>query len=80
VRLARFSGFRFLSPFWSKYFYAYLDYSQYNGLEPAQLIRASAQDASQGIAIGEFTGLAKRYSELIASGKPSLDSARPDAL
>ena len=65
VRFARFSGFMFFSPSWSKYFYAYLDYKQYNGLQPGQLIRASTQDAVQGIAVGEFTGLARRYSELI---------------
>ncbi len=67
VRLAKSGNFEFFSPFWTKYFFAYLPYEEVKSLNPRQLGKFSSIRASEAIAAGDFTPLARIYSDLIKS-------------
>jgi len=57
----------FISPFWTKYFYAYLEYESASNLRPQQLIAASTRAAGEALAAGRFTQTGIAYKRLITS-------------
>ncbi len=66
VKLASYKGYEFISPFWSKYFFAYLDYEAVpKSLAYRQLSQLSNQEAFQNILRNETTPTGLTYQELI---------------
>ncbi|UCH51403.1 MAG: hypothetical protein JSV54_01130 [Chloroflexota bacterium] len=66
VKLANYNGYEFISPFWSKYFFAYLDYETVpKNLNYRQLTQLSNQEAFQNILSNEPTPTGLTYQELI---------------
>jgi hypothetical protein len=76
VRLAQVKGFDFVTPFWTRYFFAYLDYDEF-AAEPRD--RAVAQimgDAVQNMIDGVYTSTGQRYMAAIAAAKASAAAGR----
>ena len=66
VKLANYNGYEFISPFWSKYFFAYLDYEVVpKNLNYRQLTQLSSQEAFLNMLSHEFTHTGLTYRELI---------------
>lgn len=65
INLAYAREFEFVSPFWTKYFYAYLDYSEVSGKSPEDIIALSSAAAGKNIANGIFSSTGFKYKELI---------------
>jgi len=66
VKLANYKGYGFISPFWSKYFFGYLDYKAvHNSLTYRQLTQLSNQKAVQNILNHKLTGAGLTYQNLI---------------
>ena len=65
VKLAYVKEFEFVSPFWTKYFFAYLDYNEFNGRSSEELIAISSVEAGKNIVDGKFTSTGLKYKELI---------------
>ncbi|MFB3827327.1 MAG: hypothetical protein ACE15B_11190 [Bryobacteraceae bacterium] len=80
----------FVSPFWTRYFYGYLDYDRVRTLSPEALVSASLEAAAAGIVAGRFTPTAEAYraqansggSRLVAISAASLalGNVAPDSL
>jgi hypothetical protein len=67
VRLCRLANIEYLSPFWSLYFFAYLDYTPALGAASFDQIRAiSQQAAAQAEASGAVTGTGEFYKSLVS--------------
>jgi len=83
VKLAHWQQVKVLSAFWSRYFFAYLDYNQVVGPgpapPPATIISQSEQAAAAAIASGQYTATATAYQQLIAGGAFSPATAVSDA-
>ncbi len=69
VKFAHAQRLEFLSPFWTKYFYAYVDYEKAKSLDPRQLLTLSTQEAGKALAAGTFTQTGLAYRALI-TGAP----------
>jgi len=65
AKLAYAKEFEFVSPFWTKYFYTYLDYDEVSGKSPEELIALSSAEAGKNIVAGKFTSTGLKYKELI---------------
>jgi hypothetical protein len=65
ARLAVARRFAFLSLFWSKYFFDYLDYGQTARLDADQLLELSQVTATQAMLAGRLTGTGRTYRALI---------------
>ena len=65
TNLAYARKFEFVSPFWTKYFYAYLDYSEVSWKSAEDIISLSSAEAGNNIANGEFSSTGLKYKELI---------------
>jgi len=66
TKLANYKGYEFISPFWSKYFFGYLDYETVpKNYTYKQLAQFSNQKAVQNIMSHKFTGTGLKYQELI---------------
>jgi hypothetical protein len=66
VKLANLKGYEFVSPFWSKYFFGYLDYKTVpKNLSYLQLAQLSSQKAVQNILSHKFTDTGVTYQKLI---------------
>ena len=66
VKLASYKGYEFISPFWSKYFFGYLDYEAApKNLTYRQLTQLSNQKAFQNILNHKFTNTGLTYQKLI---------------
>jgi len=66
VKLANYKGYEFISPFWSKYFFAYLDYEAVpKNLNYRQMTQLSNQEAFRNILSNELTLTGLTYRELI---------------
>jgi hypothetical protein len=66
VRLAGYKGYEFISPFWSKYFFGYLDYQTVpKNLNYNQLTQLSNQKSVQNIMNRKFTDTGLTYQRLI---------------
>lgn len=68
-QFARAEGVEFMSPFWSKYFFAYADYSSVQrGATNGEIMRAADADIANNVMRGTFTGTGLAYQHL-AEGK-----------
>jgi len=65
TKLAYAKEFEFISPFWTKYFFAYLDYDKVSGKSPEELISLSSSEAGKNIVAGKFSSTGLKYKELI---------------
>jgi hypothetical protein len=65
TKLAYAREFEFISPFWTKYFFAYLDYDEVIGKSSEELIALSSAEAGANIVAGKFTSTGLKYKELI---------------
>jgi len=65
TNLAYARNFEFVSPFWTKYFYAYLEYSEVSGKSPEDIIVLSSAEAGKNLVNGLFTSTGLRYKDLI---------------
>jgi hypothetical protein len=66
VNLASYKGYEFISPFWSKYFFGYLDYETMpKNLTYKQLAQLSNQKAVQNIMSHTLTDTGLNYQKLI---------------
>ncbi len=61
AQFARHKQIEFLSPFWTRYFYGYLDYAQTRGLSNKQLLDLANVEASQNIVAGKPTATGGAY-------------------
>jgi len=64
---ANWKGSLFISPFWTQYFWAYLDYTQVSTMTPTQIINAADQAASAAIVSGATTPAGTAYAGMIAA-------------
>ncbi len=70
VKFSRLYGVAYLSPFWTGFFFAYLDYSpQIAGLSYHATAAAVAPAQSNTIRHGTFTSTAEKYKTLIAQNR-----------
>jgi hypothetical protein len=70
VKLANYKDYEFISPFWSKYFFGYLDYETLpENLAYNQLAQLSNQKAVQNIMTHKLTGTGLTYQELIKASE-----------
>ncbi len=65
TKLASAEKFEFISPFWTKYFFAYLDYNKVGKKTPKELMTLSSAEAGKNITSGKFTSTGLKYKELI---------------
>jgi hypothetical protein len=66
VKLANYKGYEFISPFWSKYFFSYLDYETIpKNLDYRQLTQLSNQEAFRNSLSHELTHTGQTYQKLI---------------
>lgn len=68
VKFAHAQRLEFFSPFWTKYFYAYLDYEQAKSLGGRQLQTLSSQAAGKALVAGTYTQTGLTYRSLINPG------------
>lgn len=67
VKLARYKGVEFISPFWSNYFFTYLDYDfRTKNAEPGTLLKSAAKEAFKNVKMGKFSQTGLKYQELIS--------------
>lgn len=65
AKLARDKKIEFISPFWTKYFFAYLEYDEAKKrLPPAELLRLADMEASKNILAGQFSRTGLFYRQL----------------
>lgn len=69
VKFAHAQRLDFFSPFWTKYFYAYVDYEQVKALGQRELLARSTQAAGKALVAGTFTETGLTYRALI-TGTP----------
>jgi len=65
VKYAHAARLEFISPFWSNYFYAYLDYDKNKNLLPEQRLTKAFAHCTANLKTGRFTETAITYSKLI---------------
>ena len=65
TKLAYAKEFEFISPFWTKYFFAYLDYDEVSEKSSEELIALSSAEAGANIVAGKYTSTGLKYKELI---------------
>lgn len=67
VKLARSQGIEFISPFWSNYFFAYLDYDLTTRFRsPGSLLKLTQKQAVKRLTRQELSSTGLKYQELIA--------------
>jgi hypothetical protein len=67
VSLAKCKGYEFVSPFWSRYFFGYLDYETLpKGLGYREITRLSNEKATREFSTGRATATGQAYQRLIA--------------
>lgn len=67
VKLARYKGVEFISPFWSNYFFTYLDYDfRTKRADSGTLLKSTAKEAFKNVQKGQFSQTGLKYQELIA--------------
>lgn len=68
VQFARQNQIEFMSPFWSKYFFAYADYDKVKrGASNGEILRAADADMAQNVSAGTFSATGLAYKKLEAS-------------
>jgi hypothetical protein len=68
TRLSQASGVEFASFFWTRYFFAYLDYDQYHNLSPQQINRQATQASILNTQSNTLSPLGNFFRERIAAG------------
>ena len=76
ANFANYGKFAFLSPFWTHYFAAYLDYNVYGGQPDATVVQEASAAASQANMVGAFTGTGLAWENMLI---PSPDTVAPQA-
>jgi hypothetical protein len=64
ARFARTHGIEYLSAFWSKYFFAYLEHDAHGGLAPGELLREADREAARAIVAGRLSPTGTAYAEI----------------
>ena len=65
VKFANYGDFAFLSPFWSHYFSAYIDYNTYGGQPDTTVIQAATTASNQARLVGAFTPTGLAWENLL---------------
>lgn len=71
VKFANSQQLLYFSPFWSKYFWAYVDYGQAGSLQKAETIQASNRAAAQAMVRGEVSATGEAYRRAIRGSAAS---------
>jgi hypothetical protein len=66
TKFAHWKHLLYMSPFWSKFFWAYLDYNKVGRLSKQDLMTESARASAAGIRDGTVTPTGGAYKEAIA--------------
>ena len=78
VKLARVTGMAYVSPFWTRYFWAYLDYDQLAATvpfpAPDEIVALANSAAGQALVAGRTSETAQAYARMIA--EPRVRSRR----
>jgi hypothetical protein len=72
VRYANASDVEFLSPFWSRYFFAYLDSSQALSMTTDQIVGAASAAEAQALVSGQTTATGRHWAALAGSATGDL--------
>jgi hypothetical protein len=70
VRLAQVKRYAFVTPFWSRYFFAYLDYGEVRTWTPEQTLIQILGTAAENMVNGRYTSTAARYAAAIRAAQP----------
>lgn len=69
VTLARTAKFEYVSPFWDRYYFAYLDYDQVQAADPplggGAILSLASSASAAAMAAGEYTDTGRAWAELI---------------
>lgn len=65
TKFAHWKHLSYMSPFWSKFFWAYLDYNKVGRLSKQDLMTKSARASAAGIRNGTVTPTGVAYKEVI---------------
>jgi len=66
ARFAAANGVEYVSPFWSKYFFAYLDYDEHRTDAPGARLAAADREAAAAILARRVSPTGRAYADLIA--------------
>ncbi len=77
ANFANYQHLTFITPFWSHYLSAYLDYSVDGSLTPSAVISTAAQAAGTAITAGQYTPTGMFWDSLITAGPDSTPPAIP---
>ena len=67
VKVSYWKQVQFFSAYWTKYFYAYLDYNQVSSQTPQQIFALSDSTSQTAMSGGQFTGTARAYQAAIGN-------------
>lgn len=68
AQFARQNQIEFVSPFWSKYFFAYADYDKVKrGASYGEILRAADAQIARNVSLGAFSGTGLTYKKLATS-------------
>ena len=70
-RFSNLKKLEYFSPFWTKYFYNYLNYEDVSHLSSLELIQLSNTGAIENLVLGNITATARGYRDLIAAQAPT---------
>jgi uncharacterized protein (TIGR03437 family) len=57
-----------ISPYWTRYFYTYLDFNDVQNLSPDQIISRHLEQTVAALVNNSFTGLARNYERFVTPG------------
>ncbi len=80
VEFAHYKQLAYLSPFYTTYFHAYLDYGTASSLSVSQLMALSSSAVSQNVAAGQYSPTGSAYSRLILGAPDSTPPTVPSGL
>jgi len=76
--MARAKRIEYISPFWSKYLFAYVDYTEeLAAKKPGELLRLGDQAAAKNILAGTYSPTGEGYRRLIADMQPPTSKGTP---
>jgi uncharacterized protein (TIGR03437 family) len=74
VKFSHWKNLQYLSAFWSKYFWAYIDYSQVQNMDGAQITARSTEAAAAALQAGQITNTATAYKNAITAAAAQLST------
>jgi hypothetical protein len=74
VAFSSMKNLEFMTPFWSKYFFAYIEYSKYKYRSDSALMSLSSADAAKNIQAGKYSKTGAAYAYMITNGSVKLDT------